>query len=70
MVDGDEVEIDTESLLIEVGRLFVFYDSFFADTCRQWLARTGALLRPMADAAWKRIVEPPEQPPQDGETGS
>lgn len=67
MVDGQKVEVDPKSFLIEDGRLFVFYDSLFADTRKKWLSKTGAVLRPKADAAWKKIVEPPKPPPKDGQ---
>ena len=63
MASGDKVEVDPTSFLIEEGRLQVYYDSFFADTRKKWLKETGAVLRPKADAAWKKIVEPPKPPP-------
>lgn len=67
MVESDKVEVDPTSFLIEDGRLFVFYDSFFADTRKKWLAKTGAVLRPKADAAWAKIVAPPKPPPGEGQ---
>lgn len=67
MASGDKVEIDPKSFLIEDGRLFVFYDGFLADTRKKWLKAGGATLRPKADAAWKKLVEPPKPPPQDGQ---
>lgn len=60
MVEGKRVEVDPTSFLIEDGRLFVFYDSLFADTRKKWLATGGATLRPKADAAWTKIVAPPK----------
>jgi YHS domain-containing protein len=66
MVDGDKVEVDPRSFLIEEGRLYVFYDGFLADTRKKWLSKTGAVLRPKADAAWKKILEPPPPPPEGG----
>jgi hypothetical protein len=68
MVEGDKVEVDPTSFLIEEGRLLVFYDALFADTRKQWLKKGGASLRPKADAAWKKIVEPPRPPPGGGQT--
>lgn len=68
MASGDKVEIDPKSFLIEEGRLHVFYDSFFADTRKKWLKETGAVLRPKADASWKKFVPPPEPTPKpDGD---
>lgn len=66
MVEGSKVEVDPTSFLVEEGRLFVFYDGFLADTRKKWLKKGGAELRPKADAAWKKIVEPPRPPPEKG----
>ena len=66
MVDGSKVEVDPKSFLVEEGRLFVFYDGFLADTRKKWLKKGGAELRPKADAAWRKIVEPPRPPPEKG----
>lgn len=67
MTEGDKVEVDPTSFLIENGRLQVYYDGLFADTRKKWLKQGGDELRPKADAAWKKIVEPPKPPPKDGD---
>ena len=51
MVDGDEVEVDTNSFLIENGRLLLFYKGLFADTRAKWLPK-AAQFGPKADASW------------------
>ncbi len=56
MVEGDQVEVDPESYLIEEGRLLVFYDGFFADTRKKWKKKGGAELAPQADRSWKKIA--------------
>ena len=53
MTDGDTVEVDPESFLVEEGGLLLFYDGFFADTRKKWLKKGGDRLRPQADAHWK-----------------
>lgn len=63
MTDGDQVEVDPESFLIEKGRLLVFYDGFLADTRKKWLKKGGDELMPRADAAWTKISG--ELPPRD-----
>jgi len=55
MVDGERVEVDPESFLVENGRLFVFYDGFFADTRKKWLRKGGEELAPKADSKWRGI---------------
>lgn len=57
MADGDKVEIDPESFLIEDGRLLLFYDGFWGDTRAQWLDAGGsAALGGRADEAWSSIL--------------
>jgi YHS domain-containing protein len=55
MADGDKVEVDPESFLIEDGRLLVFYDGFWADTRKKWLKEGVGVLRPKANVGWKGI---------------
>lgn len=53
MVEGDDVEVDPKSFLIENGRLLLFYKGLFADTRAKWLAKPGEL-GPKADASWAK----------------
>ncbi|QDV06748.1 YHS domain protein [Planctomycetes bacterium Poly30] len=53
---GDKVEIDPKSFTIEDGRLYVFFDGFFADTRKSWKKKGGApKLKTMADTNWTRL---------------
>jgi YHS domain-containing protein len=53
MVDGDDVEVDPKSFLIEHGRLLLFYKGLFADTRAKWLPKTKEF-GPKADAQWAK----------------
>jgi hypothetical protein len=53
MVEGDEVEVDPESFLVENGRLLLFYDGVFADTRAKWLPKAKQFA-PRADAQWAK----------------
>jgi YHS domain-containing protein len=53
MADGNDVEVDPKSFLIENGRLLLFYKGFLADTRAKWLAKPGEL-GPKADAGWAK----------------
>jgi YHS domain-containing protein len=55
MAGGDQVDVDTESFLIEGGRLLVFYKGFFNNTRKKWLEEGSDKLRPRADAGWRKI---------------
>ncbi|MFT5735494.1 MAG: YHS domain-containing protein [Planctomycetota bacterium] len=53
---GSKTEPDAESFTIEDGRLYVFYDGFFADTRKSWKKKGGApKLKSTADNNWTRI---------------
>lgn len=52
MMEGDLVEIDPESFLVEQDSLYLFYDSWIADTRKLWLAKGGLAARKVADAEW------------------
>ncbi len=67
MADGQKVEVDVDSFLIEDGRLMVFYKGLFNDTRKKWL-KAGDL-EPKADAGWKKISgeKPPVPPTPNGE---
>ena len=59
---GDKVDPDESSFTIEDGRLYLFYDGFFADTRKKWHKGGGAPeLAPQADENWTRMSG--ERPP-------
>ncbi|QDU66814.1 YHS domain-containing (seleno)protein [Engelhardtia mirabilis] len=56
MVDGEKVEVDPQSFLIEDGELLLFYDGFWGDTRQMWLdAGPDAHLRDRANREWASI---------------
>ncbi len=63
MVDGDKVEVDPESFLIEDDELLVFYDGWFGDTREKWLAKGGENLLPKAVRKWSKITGAHMSPP-------
>ena len=53
---GSKTDPDPESFTIEDGRLYVFYDGFFADTRKSWKKKGGApKLKATSDKHWTRI---------------
>lgn len=61
MAEGEKVEVDPESFLVEDGKLRLFYKSFFTDTRKKWLADEDGKLAVEADREWKQIIDPKEQ---------
>ena len=59
MADGQKVEVDPKSYVIQGGRLMLFYKSFFNDTRKSWLKKPDEL-EGKANRAWSKIVEPPK----------
>lgn len=57
MADGEEVEVDPESFLIQDGELLLFYDGLFNDTRAKWSQRPEELKR-AADSHWKQKTMP------------
>lgn len=57
MQDGERVEIDPRSYLIEGDRLLVFYDGAFGDTRAMWLDGDRDALRAAADRQWTGLLE-------------
>jgi thiol-disulfide isomerase/thioredoxin len=53
---GEKVEVDPESFLVQDGRLMLFYDGFFADTRKSWLKGDPAALAGQADGNWQRLT--------------
>jgi peroxiredoxin/YHS domain-containing protein len=56
MREGDKVEIDPKSFVIEDDRLLLFYNGFLADTRAKWLAGNRADEARAADAQWSRLA--------------
>ncbi len=56
MVNGEKVEIDADSFIVTDEGLFLFYDSFFADTRRKWLKKGHTNMKPPADAKWNELL--------------
>lgn len=52
MREGDKVEIDPKSFLVQNDRLLVFYDGFFGDTRKKWREGDAAAYEREADAQW------------------
>ena len=53
--EGSLVPVNPRSFLIEEGRLFLFYDSWLADTRRSWLRGARSGLRSRGDKNWNRM---------------
>lgn len=51
---GKKVEIDPENFIVEHGRLFLFYKSFFQNAKNAWTADEPKMLRD-ADASWLKL---------------
>lgn len=60
--NGEKVRINPKAFTIEDGQLYLFYDSFLADTREMWLDAGGApKLAPPSDENWERLSgEEPE----------
>ncbi|MFA6043521.1 MAG: YHS domain-containing (seleno)protein [Phycisphaerales bacterium] len=60
--NGEKVEVDPESYVVENGRLFLFYKDIFTDTRKKFLAEKVKLLA-AADTNWKKTAgEEPRTP--------
>ena len=55
MADGDKVEVDPESFLIQGERLYLFYDGLFADTRKSWSKKPDEYQFD-ADVQWERLT--------------
>ncbi len=53
--DGEQVEVDPKSFIVQDNRLFLFYDGFFGDTRSKWKKLKHAEEEAKADAQWKKI---------------
>jgi YHS domain-containing protein len=61
MRDGDKVQVDPKSFLVQGNRLLLFYDGWLGDTRAKWLNGDAKAECAEADAAWKKISS--EEPP-------
>ncbi|MGJ8666484.1 MAG: YHS domain-containing (seleno)protein [Patiriisocius sp.] len=52
---NSKVDINPESFLIEDGKLYLFYDTVFADTKQKWLDENPMMLKQNADENWKSL---------------
>ena len=58
MADEEKkVEPSPKNFLVEGGRLYVFFDGWFGDGRSAWKKKTGKVMKPKADKAWKAILE-------------
>jgi hypothetical protein len=53
--DAKRVKINPESFLIKDGKLYLFYDSIFADTLEKWQEEGANILQPKADKNWEKM---------------
>lgn len=50
-----KVDIDPESYEIRDGKLYLFYDTIFADTLKKWQKNNPEKLRDEADRKWEKV---------------
>jgi peroxiredoxin/YHS domain-containing protein len=63
MLDGEKVEVDPKSFIVKGGRLFLFYNGFFADTKAKWSKGDHNAEATKADAKWLGVSgESPRTP--------
>jgi len=56
MVDGQRMDVDPTSFLVQDGHLLLFYLGTFSDGRAKWLQREPRELRRQADQAWFALV--------------
>ena len=54
--DGKKVGINPKSFQIKDGKLYLFYDSIFADTLEKWNEEGPEMLQERADENWEKIA--------------
>ena len=54
---GKRVQIDPESFQIKDGKLYLFYDSLFADTLKKWNKEGPEMMQKKADKNWEQMQE-------------
>lgn len=52
MLDGEKVEVDPKSFIVRGGRLFLFFNGFFADTKAKWSKGDHNAEATKADGKW------------------
>jgi len=62
MVEGQRMDVDPTSFLIQDGRLLVFFSGTFSDGRAKWLQRDGRELRERADRAWSTLRSKEDSP--------
>lgn len=69
MRDGNKVEVDAESFLVQNGRLMLFYNGFFNNTRKSWSRGNTSAQEKKADGRWKKISGEvaPKQPARKGQ---
>ncbi len=55
MLEGDKVQVDPRSFLVEEGRLFLFYKGLLGDTRAKWRKADHATEATTADGMWKKL---------------
>jgi len=58
MVDGEKVDVDPESYVIQDERLMLFYDGLFGDTRKSWNRGEVQQLAREADQRWSSVAGP------------
>jgi hypothetical protein len=53
--NGDKVKINPETFEIRDGKLYLFYNTFFANTLKKWLEEGAENLKSQADLNWITI---------------
>ena len=54
---GKQVDPNPKNFLVQNGRLHLFFKSFFGNGRKQWEKRGSAVMKPKADANWKKILD-------------
>lgn len=55
MIEGEKVEVEPESFVIQDGELMLFYDGIFGDTRARW-QRAPRTSKPLADRSWRQMI--------------
>lgn len=55
MKEGDKVEVDPKSFIVQDGRLFLFYNGTWGNTRAKWLKLDHAKAASEADTQWKKL---------------
>jgi peroxiredoxin/YHS domain-containing protein len=55
MREGDKVDVDPKTYIVNEGRLFLFYNGLLGNTRTKWLAKNQADEAKEADTQWKKL---------------